>query len=198
MSDESSPIETLSEIRDLMARSSRFLSLSGLSGVSAGIFALVGAAIAWYILHGAPLYITRENIFMLMLDAIGVLILSLTFGFYFTWRSSRRKGLPIWDSISRRMLANLFIPLITGGLFCLILIYRHAAELVAPATLIFYGLALLNASKYTVEDIRYLGILEIALGLMSCLMTNYNLIFWATGFGLLHIVYGTFIYYKYE
>lgn len=80
----------------------------------------------------------------------------------------------------------------------MILIYQGHIELAAPATLVFYGLALLNASKYTLSDIRYLGLLEIVTGLMATFFIEYGLLFWAFGFGLLHIVYGIFMYYKYE
>ena len=39
-------LQNLAEIRSLMERSSRFISLSGLSGVGAGVCALVGSAAA--------------------------------------------------------------------------------------------------------------------------------------------------------
>jgi hypothetical protein len=64
--------------------------------------------------------------------------------------------------------------------------------------LIFYGLALINASKYTYNDIRYLGISELLIGLCSTLFLGYGLFFWAAGFGLAHIVYGALMYFKYD
>ena len=109
-----------------------------------------------------------------------------------------KKEQKIWDALTRRLLINLMIPLITGGLFCLALFYHGYIALIAPATLIFYGLALINSSKYTFNDVRYLGISEIVLGMIALFMLGYGLEVWAIGFGLLHILYGSLMYFKYE
>ncbi|MGE5429024.1 MAG: hypothetical protein ACM3O8_14110, partial [Methylococcaceae bacterium] len=66
------------------------------------------------------------------------------------------------------------------------------------AMLIFYGLALVNAGKFTLSEVHYLGITEIVLGLMAAVFINWGLLFWALGFGVMHIVYGMMMYYKYE
>lgn len=211
MDKQNEHLETLSEIRSLMERSSRFISLSGLSGVFAGIFALIGTIAAYIYLKigiGSPgyyEYAISENgeintgfyIFFLT-DAICVLIASIAAGSILTMRKAKQKGQPIWNTTAKRLLINLMIPLITGGVFCLVLLYHGLVGLVAPATLIFYGLSLLNASKYTLEDIRYLGISEIMLGLIASIYIGYGLIFWALGFGILHIIYGIVMYKKYE
>jgi hypothetical protein len=93
---------------------------------------------------------------------------------------------------------NLSIPLITGGLFILIVLGTGHYGLAAPASLIFYGLALIQASSNTYDEIRYLGFSEIILGLISAILPGFGLIFWALGFGVLHIVYGTIMYNKYD
>ncbi|MEN7549843.1 hypothetical protein AAG747_18100 [Rapidithrix thailandica] len=198
--------QEISEIRSLMERSSRFISLSGLSGIFAGIFALGGAAIAYLLLKkeygSASLYqdqnISPDLIQWLLLDALGIIVLAVATGIYFTTRNAKKKGLKTWDHTTKRVLSNLLLPLATGGLFCLILIFQQFIVLVAPATLIFYGLALINASKYTLSDIRYLGIIEISLGLLASFFLGYGLLFWSIGFGLMHILYGTIMYFKYE
>lgn len=205
-------LETLSEIRSLMERSSRFISLSGLSGVAAGLFALLGAAMLYIYLDAIPFdqkriyYLAAESAnkwgldyrTFFAIDAGIVLIGALASGIFFTTRKAKRKGQKIWDALTQRLLISLMIPLFTGGLFCLALLYHGLAGLVAPATLVFYGLALVNASKYTLHDIRYLGISEIILGLISLYLLGYGLEFWAIGFGILHIVYGISMYIKYE
>ena len=204
-------LENLHEIRNLMEKSSRFLSLSGLSGVFAGIIALIGAAVAFFYLDFDQRYFDINRYFynkmflklnhsvaFLIMDALLILILALTAGIYFTTRKAKKKGLKVWDRTAKRMLVNLFIPLIAGGFFCLILLYHNIFFLVAPCTLLFYGVALLNASKYTLPDIRYLGISEIALGLIGSVFVGYGLVIWAVGFGVLHIIYGTVMYLKYE
>lgn len=200
-------LQTLTEIRSLMERSSRFLSLSGLSGVSAGVIALIGAGVVYLRLrtdwmrvlsyerlepHDQPI---RE---FLLTVAIVVLVAALLSGSYFTIRKARRQGLSVWNTISRRLLWAMAVPLATGGIFCLALFYYNLIWLTFPVTLIFYGLALYNGSKYTLRDVESLGYCEIGLGLLSLFWPGYNLLAWAIGFGLLHIVYGLGMYFKYE
>lgn len=205
MTDSKEHLRSLTEIRSMMERSSRFISLSGLSGIFAGIFALCGAYAAYLKLNSLNgIYRLLDSnalmdiVIYLLVDASLVLAASLTVGVILTIRNSKKKGIKIWDTTSKRLLINLLIPLITGGLFCLVLLYHGLVGLVAPSSLLFYGLALINASKYTLNDIRYLGFCEIALGLIASLYIGYGLFFWAAGFGVLHIVYGAVMYYKYE
>jgi hypothetical protein len=205
MTEQKEHLQAITDIRSMMERSSRCISLSGLSGVFAGAFALIGAYLAsmkldsyadnYRTIHTEEL--TGVTIYFLELAA-AVLFSSLLVGTLLTIRNSKRKGLKIWDNSAKRLLINLAIPLVAGGLFCLVLIYHGIIGLVAPATLIFYGLALVNASKYTFDDIRYLGLCEIALGLAGSFLIGYGLLFWAIGFGILHIIYGTMMYFKYE
>ncbi|WP_080056989.1 hypothetical protein [Spirosoma aerolatum] len=204
-------LQTLSEIRLLMERSSKFLSLSGLSGVSAGVIALGGAAVVYTRLRtglfttigsydslpGNP--VNQHDIRQFLITvALSVLALALASGTYFTVRKARRQGLTVWNQPSKRLLWAMIVPLATGGVFCLALLYYNLIWLSFPATLIFYGLALLNGSKYTLRDVESLAYCEIALGLLSLFWPGYNLLTWAIGFGLLHIAYGLAMYYKYE
>jgi hypothetical protein len=208
MKTPETPFETLVEIRTLMERSSRFISLSGLSGVFAGFFALMGALAAYFYLeydlsfqrsmYDSQNLLRFDKLSFIIIDALIVLLMALGFGFYFTYRKARRLGLPMWDKTTYRLLENLFIPLAAGGIFCLILIYRGYISLVAPSTLIFYGLALHNGGKYTLDDIRFLGISEIILGIIALIFNGYSLLFWAIGFGFMHIWYGARMYMKYE
>jgi hypothetical protein len=64
--------------------------------------------------------------------------------------------------------------------------------------LIFYGLSLVNAGKFTFSEIHYLGLTEIVLGILAGIFINHGLLFWTLGFGLMHIVYGTVMYYRHE
>jgi len=205
-------LENLSEIRSLMERSSRFISLSGLSGIAAGFFALLGAAAVYSYLDIMPFdhkkfyYVVAQTsnkwgmnyLEFFALVASTVLILAVSSGIFFTTRKAKQKGQKIFDKSTSRLLINLMIPLVVGGVFCLTLLRYGQFGLVAPSTLIFYGLALVNGSKYTLDDIRYLGYFEIILGLIAMNYPGYGIEFWALGFGVLHIVYGAIMYYKYE
>lgn len=204
MKQQSDHLQDLKEIRNLMERSSRFTSLSGLSGILAGVFALAGAFAAYIYLDMHPgrsdyAYTDKPDFYLFFfLDAGLVLTLAISCGLYFTVRQARKKRESIWDKTSRRLFINMCVPLVCGGIFCLGMLYHGYEELIAPSTLLFYGMALLNASKFTFDDIRYLAFLELALGLVSLFFTGYGLLFWAIGFGILHIIYGTIMYFKYE
>lgn len=213
MTEKEDQLGHLSEIKNMMEKSSRFLSLSGLTGIFAGVYALVGAYLVYSDFHIIPSdtervsyaeFITSGNDSVILkiqsLFIIGaiVLLLSLVTGYIFTKRKAKKQNLNVWDSTTKRMVVSLSIPLVAGGIFCLILIKHQVVGLIAPATLIFYGLALLNASKYTFNDVKYLGVLEIILGLVSAYYIGRGLLFWAVGFGMLHIVYGTVMYFKYD
>jgi hypothetical protein len=207
----SSPEETLSEIKHLMERSSRFISLSGFSGIFAGTYALLGglAAYLYYFRHAGTLDLQnriggntvegqQHLLSFLLFDGAVVLILAVGTGIYLTTRKARKDGNSLFDSAAKKLLANLSIPLVTGGLFCLAIIYHGHWFYLMPAMLIFYGLALVHASKYTRDVVRSLGIAEICLGLASLVIVGYGLLFWSLGFGVLHIIYGAYMYNKYE
>jgi general stress protein CsbA len=204
--------DELTSIRTMMERSSKFISLSGLSGVLAGIYALIGAAIAWWYTFQSDYFSLRNaasysdatdgslygNWQQLALTGIIVFIASIATGVYLTMRKAKQKGQSVWGRASRQLLFNLAVPLITGAILVLILIFRGYYSVVASTTLIFYGLALVNASNVTYNDIKYLGIIEIALGLLAACLPGYGLWFWAIGFGILHIVYGSIMHFKYD
>ena len=198
--------EDLLHIRSMMERSSRFISLSGLSGVFAGLVALIGAIYVYFVFQreGINYFEGNRNIFTeslvkeLVLIGTIILLLALLSGYFFTSKKSKTKNVKIWDQTTKRLLFNFAIPLFTGGFFCLGLMYHHLYVFVAPATLIFYGLALVNAEKYTLTDVKYLGYCQIVLGLLSFFFLGWGLLFWAIGFGVLHIVYGIVMYKKYK
>ena len=204
----------ISEIRDMMKESSQFLSLSGLSGVFAGIYALLGAWIVRtdfielmapnaldsirYAQDGLTIGNLMFKVTYFLIVGASVLGASLVTGFFLTARKAKKNKRKLFDSAAKKLLLNLFIPLTLGGVFCLALIKQGYIGAVAPATLVFYGAALLNAGKYTYRDIRYLGICEMTLGAISMFNIGYGLYFWAFGFGVLHIIYGAWMYFKYD
>jgi len=208
--NSTNPNEDLQTIREIMERSSKFLSLSGLSGVFAGVCALMGAAIAWlFVLDSGQIqlseFLQNQNDsatsgirFNLALDALLVLGFAVLGAVYFSQRKARLVGQKFWTASTRRLLIHLLIPLVSGGIFTLVLIFRSNLELVASITLIFYGLSLVNAGKFTLGEIHYLGLTEIVLGLMAGIFINQGLLFWTIGFGVMHIIYGTVMYYRYE
>jgi hypothetical protein len=196
-------LEDLNEIKSIMNRSTQFLSLSGLSGIFAGIYALIGAAIVKYVIvinriNYKDLFINTEVFFKLTIIASLVLIFSIITAYYFSLKKANFDNKKLWNATSYRMFLNFSIPFFTGVIFILLLLKNQYYDLVMPMTLIFYGMSCLQASKYTFRDIRFLGISEIVLGLIAVEFTGFGLLFWSLGFGVLHIIYGTIMYFKYD
>ncbi len=196
--DTNTHSDDLKTIRKIMEESSRFLSLNGLSGVFAGVFALVGITIAYFLIGEAGLQRAGNLDLILLIDALVVLVLTLAAGVYLSYRKSIRTGLKIWTGTTRRMLLNLLIPLIAGAVFILFFYLNNDYHYIIPAMLIFYGLALVSAGKFTFGEIQYLGIFEVVAGFFAVLFPVYAMFTWAFGFGLLHILYGLIMHRKYR
>ena len=205
MKTEQEYIKDLSEIRIMMERSTKFLSLTGLSGILAGSYALIGAYLAYRLFYGR----TEEGFFKtmpvengavlnLVFLALSILVLAVGTAIYLSSKKATKNKEVLWNPVSRRLVTNMAIPLITGGIFVLILISKGNFELLAPLTLIFYGLALINASEFTFKDLKYLGMINILLGLISSYFPVLGLLLWAIGFGLMHIIYGIYMHLSYE
>ncbi len=204
-------LDAIKDMRNLMERSSRFLSLSGLSGVAIGIIALMGATALYLQFDLSPLNsgfenkmasiqatLDDKNFLFLIADALIVLLVAVIAGILMSINQSKKLQLPSWDLTAKRLLINLFIPLAVGGVLCLIMMTKGELGYLIPVTLIFYGLSLVNASKYSFDEIRTLGILQTVLGLIAAWLPDYALLLWATGFGILHIGYGLLIHTKHQ
>lgn len=213
MSEHQQSLQELQHIKKMMERSSRFISLSGLSGIAAGVCALIGAWLAYgYVIGAKDLLIDHElglrqianNDYNIILNtwlfwiAASTFVAAMSSAFIFTWIKSKKQGIPLWGNSAMRLLINVSIPLIAGGIFLFKLIHFGTFGLIAQGCLIFYGLALINAGKYTLGEVRWLGSCELLLGIISLGFVGYGIYFWAIGFGILHIVYGVYMWYKYE
>lgn len=205
-------LKDIQDIKSMMANSSQFLSLSGLSGILAGVYSLIGAFLANNLLSsysgttGTNNKMTRntspiietEITNQLFLIAICVIALSILTGLTLSARKAKKQGETLWNISSRKLIINFGIPLITGGIFALIQLLKQDYVLIAPITLLFYGLGCVNASKNTFRDVRYLGITLVILGLISTYYSGFGLLFWTLGFGICHILYGSIMYFKYD
>ncbi len=200
------PEQELAEIKSMMERSTRFLSLSGLAGILAGIYAFAGAGIAWYWIYfpsteygtGTETISQADLQFNLLVLALIVLLLAIGTAYLLSQQKSQKKSQQFWTPASKRFLQALFLPVVAGGLFSFALIHESSYQLIAPATLIFYGLGLINASHFSLGEIRNLGIGQLILGLIAAFFPDFGLVCWALGFGVLHVLYGSMMYYRYD
>ncbi|MCU0395358.1 MAG: hypothetical protein MUF29_05590 [Chitinophagaceae bacterium] len=204
MNKEQDYIRDLAEIRSMMERSSRFLSLSGWAGIMAGIYALVGAYVAHTFYHFDPANIQQHgkglpaDLEPVVTLATVILVLSVGTAAFLSYRRSLKRKESFWNGTSRRMVNAMAVPLVAGGLLCLVVLSAGPIAWLVPLTLLFYGLSLHSAGNYTFREVQHLGLIQIGLGLLSAWQVEYSLLLWATGFGLMHIVYGIYLYVKYE
>ncbi|WP_192820580.1 hypothetical protein [Rufibacter sp. LB8] len=207
MKDEKDYIRDIAEIRTMMERSSKFLSLSGWAGIMAGVYALAGAYVAYKMMGFTPFDLLQgkaqpgnnpTDFLQVVGVAVAILVLAIGSAVILSYRKAQKRGEKIWNATAKRVLITMAVPLVVGGLLALIFISKGLIAFVAPVTLLFYGLALFNASRFTYEEVRSLGLIQILLGLVSAYFVGYGLLFWALGFGFVHIFYGISIHYRYE
>jgi hypothetical protein len=210
MENEQNYSEDIKTIKKIMEESSRFLSLSGLSGLFAGMIAIAGGCVAQYGILKSRSFFINDMVttlsdkelssvkIQIVADAFIVLSIALAGSFYFSFRKARDKGQKIWTPVSKRLLINLFIPLIAGFFFIIVLFFQNQWQLIVPAMLIFYGLALISAGKFTYSEVFYLGLAELITGFAAVFFPAITLLFWIIGFGALHIGYGLIMYRKYK
>jgi hypothetical protein len=207
MKKDTDYLQDIEEIRSLMEKSSKFISLSGWAGIFAGVFGLMGSYIALTYLDFNPqsLSVDTENnpfqqkqIFSAVQLALLVFLLAISFALFFTHRRAKRKDELLWTPTAKRLVINMAVPLFTGGILILLFISKGFIGFVAPFSLLFYGIALFTISKFTFDEVKILGLIEILLGLISVYKVSLGLLFWAIGFGVVHIIYGIYVYFKYE
>jgi hypothetical protein len=207
MKKDTDYLQDIEEIRSLMEKSSKFISLSGWAGIFAGVFALLGSYIAFTYLDFNPQSLSLDpggnpfqqtQVFSVVQLALLVFLLAISFALFFTHRRAKRKDELLWTPTAKRLVMNMAVPLFTGGILILLFISKGFIGFVAPFSLLFYGLALFTISKFTFDEVKILGLIEILLGLISVYKVSLGLLFWAIGFGVVHIVYGIYVYFKYE
>jgi ABC-type microcin C transport system permease subunit YejB len=204
MREEQDYIRDITEIRSMMERTSKFLSLSGLAGVMAGIYALAGAYIAYNFYSFNPEQIIISNsdsaayLTEVILLGLLVLIMAISTAIFLSYRKAEKRGEKIWNSASKRLLIDMAVPLLAGGILIIVLLSKGFIGLMVPISLLFYGLAIYNASKFTFNEMKFLGLIQIGLGLLSSYFIEYSLLFWALGFGVVHIVYGIYMHFRHD
>ena len=212
--EPSQPEKDISLIKNLMEKSSKFSNLSGYAIATTGLLALLGAVFVYFDLgiSISEKYISYAELInqtgnansiytkikLLVIIASLILLTSLLILYVTAKLKSERHDINLFNSSFSRALKSLFIPVLSGGIFCGFLILHKMYGLVAPATLIFYGLGLISASKFSYNELELLGYLELFLGTIASYYMGSGLLFWMIGFGIGHIVLGVFIHYKYD
>jgi hypothetical protein len=200
------PEEELAAIKSMMERSTRFLSLSGLSGILAGIYALAASGIAWYWIYfpnsswsdGTESLSFRDLLNRMLMLTLGTLIAAVGSAYFLSKKNGAGNAQPFWSPASKRFLQSLFLPVALGGFFCFALLHERAFILMPAAMLLFYGIGLIQSAQFTLGEIKNLGFTQLVLGLIAAFFPDFGLLCWALGFGLFHVIYGTLMYIRHE
>lgn len=197
------PLEDLKEIRQMMERSSRFLSLSGSSGIGIGF--LASLFVAWQVSKGNMSLTEQRNFDLLapaweefIIGTFGLFVICVLLSMGLTLRRTLKKGLTIWTSSTKNILGAIGLPMMVGAMLLLQNFNSLSTDAFFPATLLCYGLGLFFASRYTYDELRIMGLAMLVLGTLSILYPPYSLLFWVLGFGALHMIYGAIMYFRYE
>jgi hypothetical protein len=196
------PKDVLQDIHSLMQRSTKFMSLSGLSAIASGIVGVVGALVckSFVVKYMGRGFGGNEQDLLLKLFIVGLItfIVALALSILFCVRKAKQIGASYWDITVKRLLFYSAIPLLVGAVFCAAMVYYQIYLFIVPATLFFYGLALIQGSHYTIGTIKYLGFIQIILGSVNLFFPQYGFEFWITGFGIFNILYGVYMYLRYK
>jgi len=192
-------IEDLQQIKAIMERSTKFLSLSGWSGIWVGICGLLASGILYrWKMDFNYTEDSNYNAFNLLALALITLVVALSGGLYFTIQKTKKQGVTFFNKVTKRLLLRFSFPLVIGGILCIIFYTKFLLPLTLPSTILFYGLALYTIQEDTVKEIKTMALLEILLGLLAFYFVDYSLLFWALGFGVIHILYGIILWNKYD
>ncbi|MDX5320904.1 MAG: hypothetical protein LPK45_07340 [Bacteroidota bacterium] len=197
------PQQDLKEIRQMMERSSRFMSLSGSSGVLIGFLALL--FVSWQVSKGHLSFTDQQEYDLLstaweefILGSFGLVVICLVLSIGLTLRRTLKKGLKVWTSSTKNILGAIGLPMMVGAMLMLNDFNHLTTVNFIPVTLLCYGLGLFFASRYTYDELRIMGLGMLVLGTLSVLVPAYGLLFWSLGFGALHMVYGAIMYFRHE
>lgn len=185
-------LESVNEIKELMEKSSKFVSLSGMTAVMAGAYSLVGAYVV------AQVFNSEASLAEMIVVASLVLVTSVVTACILSCYKTRKTGQKIFSRLTYRTLWNFSLPLLVGGLFCIALLVHKNYGVISSVMLLFYGLSLVNVSKFTYSNVAWLGYAFLFLGIVDCFFEGYALMFWTIGFGGFHILYGILFYLQYE
>ena len=189
-------LESVNEIKELMEKSSKFISVSGIAAILAGIYALAGAYIATQVIT-SDMYLS-DTLKLMAIIAMAVLAAAAVTAGILSYCKSQKTGQKFFSRLTYRALWNFSLPMLTGGALCISLLLHGYYDILSSVMLLFYGLTLVNVSKFTYANIAWLGYAFICLGVIDSFWEGHALLFWTIGFGGFHILYGILFYLHYE
>ncbi len=196
--DANRAADELKVIRSLMERPIKYSTQSGLAGIVAGAAALAGVA--------ADAEVTRRNpglegLWISMCVWAAVFAVAFLGTLLLTRLRERRRGMPAWSLIKRRILLTILPPFVAGVGLTIAIIYRYVGVgsdewLLIPAVwMLFYGVALWQLGEFSIVEVRVMGAAFILAGIVAAALyqaSPYEAL--GVTFGGFHIVYGLVVW----
>jgi hypothetical protein len=174
--------QTLSVIRTLMERSTRYTNLSGHAGIAAGMLTLLGSALRhWYQTPFLPTW-------------LGVLFAACVANILFAAGMARVNGEPLWTSPAQTELLSL-TPAFVAGLVLTAVLARMGLGLLLPGIwMLLWGVGALAMSFFTPRILSLLGVAFMVAGVLALFAPPANdALSMALSFGAIHLIYGTLL-----
>ena len=197
--DAEKAAEELKVIRRLMERPVQYSTMSGLSGILAGCAALAGVAADWTVSRSHP---PLESVKISIALWAGVFGVAFTAAVVLTRLRERRRGMPFWSDVKRRILLTIGPPFVVCVGLTAAIVYRWWAQqgpnmwgMIPAVWMVCYGLALWQVGLFSPVEVRVLGVAFLASGIVAAASLHTHP-YWALGvtFGGFHIVYGTVVW----
>ncbi len=200
--------KNLAAIRQLMERPIRYSTMSGLSGILAGLAALVGVAIDRHVYNH---YLPREAMWINIFVWAGVFIAAFTCSAVLTHIRERKQNMPFWSPVKRRILMTILTPFICGIGLTVAIMYRWYIKdgpnqwgLIPAICMTFYAVALWQVGSFSIGELRVMAVAFILAALVSACFFQADIPglekgtapSWALGitFGGFHIIYGLVVW----
>ena len=174
--------QTLAYIRQTMESSTTFTAVSGWGLVTVGVLGLFAS---WYAVYrGEPAALSVW---------LPTAIVSVLVSMAFNARKAKTMDVALWSG-SLRKVAWVMAPALVAGAMLTWALKVQGNHLIMPGVwLSLYGAGVTAGGTFSVKAIRWMGMLDLALGAAVLMMPEYSTWLLATGFGALHIACGLYV-----
>ena len=183
--------ENLRVIRELMERSTKYSTFSGLSGILAGLYSIVGCIVT-SLLPAASTDAPAFRIPFLVTWSL-VIFCAVATDALLMKRRAARVGKRIVSRLGKQMIYAAGPGLGTGALLTLWLARHNLITSVYPVWMLCYGIAVCAVGQFSQREVKTLGVAFLLTGTLCLLVPGLGLGLMALAFGGFHIAYALVI-----
>jgi len=186
-----------------MERHSSFFSLSGFTGILIGIVGCIAIFLVDTMTHGYGINFDGFSQLPILFLEIGIMvigILTIVLSLFILWKRGRNKAKKnkqgLWNAFAKKQRINLLLLLLVFLVILILIGSKGYYRLITPLLLSFYGLLLLNLSRFQSKSLLFLGLATLILGIVSYVSYTDKIFLLALGVGIFPIIYGLLTFNK--